>query len=130
MLSEANKAVFLAHFEAMEERRLESLTAHPAIAGTRPFFEQLFAAFPDGTATLHEVIAEGDWVAFRLTQRGTHQGEWMGIPATSRQVEWEVIGTMRIVDGMIVENHAQPDSIGMLQQLGASPVAAPVSHGA
>ena len=127
MSTEANKAVFHAHFEAIEDRRLDALDAHPALAGAGPFFEQLFAAFPDSAATLHEVIAEGDWVAYRLTQRGTHQGDWMGIPATGRHAEWEVMGTMRIVDGTIVENHAQPDAIGMMQQLGVAPPAGPAS---
>ncbi len=123
MSTEANKTVFRAHFQALSERRLESLDAHPALSETRPFFEQFFTAFPDATATLHELIAEGDWVAYRLTQRGTHQGEFMGIPATGQRAEWEVMGTMRIVDGTIVENHAQADAIGMMQQLGVAPPA-------
>lgn len=123
MSIEANKTVFQAHFQALNERRLESLDAHPALSGDRPFFEQFFAAFPDATATLHEVIGEGDWLAYRLTQRGTHQGEFMGIPATGRHADWEVMGTMKIADGKIVENHAQADSVGMMQQLGVAPPA-------
>jgi predicted ester cyclase len=123
MSIEANKTVFRAHFQALSERRLESLDTHPALRGDRAFFEQFFAAFPDSTATLHEVIAEGDWVAYRLTQRGTHQGEFMGIPATGRHAEWDVMGTMRVDDGKFVEHHAHPDAINMMQQLGVAPPA-------
>jgi predicted ester cyclase len=126
--TEANKAFFRAHFQAINERRLEALDAHPAVAGDRPFFERLFAAFPDSAATLHEVIAEGDRVAYRLTQRGTHRGEFMGLPATGRQAEWDVMGTMRIVDGRIVEHHAHPDTISLMQQLGVAPSADPASQ--
>ena len=129
MSSDANKAVFREHFQAISERRLGALDAHPALAGDRPFFEQLFTAFPDSTATLHEVIGEGDWLGYRLTQRGTHLGEFMGIATTGRQAEWDVIGLMRIVDGRIVEHHVQADSIGLMQQLGAPPPAAPASQG-
>ncbi len=128
MSVEANKATFRAHLMAMEERRLETLDAHPALADSKAFFEQLFSAFPDSQATVHELIGEGDWVAYRMMHRGTHQGEFMGMPATGRQAEWEVIGTMRIVDGKIVENHAQADVLGMTQQLGVAPPVAAASQ--
>jgi len=39
-------------------------------------------AFPDLTATVEDMVAEGDEVAYRLTFRGTNQGELMGMPAT------------------------------------------------
>jgi len=121
MSIEANKAVLVAHVQAMNEQRLESLDDHPGIAHTKPFFQQYFAAFPDSTSTLHEVVAEGDWVAYRLMLRGTHQGEWLGIPATGRRVEYEALGMMKIVDGKIVEDHGQADNITLMQQLGALP---------
>lgn len=39
-------------------------------------------AFPDIQIVVEEVIAEGDYVAFRSTMRGTHKGELMGIAHT------------------------------------------------
>ena len=41
-------------------------------------------AFPDLTVTLEDVFASGDRVAVRGTDRGTHQGEFMGRAATGR----------------------------------------------
>ncbi|MBA2364334.1 MAG: ester cyclase [Chloroflexia bacterium] len=128
MATEANKAVFRVPFQALNERRLETLDAHPAFSGDRAFFERLFAAFPDATATLHELIGEKNWLAYRLTQPGTHQGEFMEIPATGRRAEWDVIGTVRVDDGKFVEHHAHPDTISLMQQLGAAPPAAPASR--
>src|SRR3974377_331592 len=45
-------------------------------------------AFPDLTATVEDMVAEGDEVAYRLTFHGTHSGEMMSIPATGKQVTY------------------------------------------
>src|SRR5579862_10032533 len=42
--------------------------------------------FPDLHARIDDLVAEGDRVAVRLTFRGTHQGEFLGVPATGRTV--------------------------------------------
>ena len=45
-------------------------------------------AFPDLELTIEQQIAEVPWVATRVTFRGTHAGEYMGIPATGRRIEY------------------------------------------
>lgn len=52
---------------------------HDAIRG---MVERAFAAFPDYHEELHELIAEGDMVAARLTFSGTQNGIWGGLPPT------------------------------------------------
>jgi len=47
----------------------------------------LRAGFPDGRFTVDELVAEGDTVVHRWTFRGTHRGEWLGVPGTGNQVE-------------------------------------------
>ncbi len=76
-------------------------------------------AFPDLTATVDDMVAEGDEVAYRLTFRGTHRGEMMGIPPTGKQVTYTGIGIDKVVDGTIVEMWLNFDALGLLQQLGA-----------
>jgi predicted ester cyclase len=49
------------------------------------------------------MIAKGDKVVQRLISRGTHQGEFMGIPATGVQVILSVIEIFRLADGKIAE---------------------------
>ncbi len=63
-------------------------------------------------------MAEGDKVVERWTARGTHRGEFQGLPATGRQVV--VPGTVfyRITDGKIVEFRGQFDRMAMMEQLG------------
>jgi predicted ester cyclase len=53
------------------------------VDGLRQLFRKLHAAFPDLEITPEQLLSEGDRVAVRLTLRGTHRGEFMGIPATS-----------------------------------------------
>ncbi len=79
------------------------------------------AAFPDLSATVEDMVAEGDEVAYRLTFRGTHRGEMMGLPPTGKQVTYAGIGIDKVVDGTIVEMWLNFDALGMLQQVGAIP---------
>lgn len=53
--------------------------------------------------------------------RGTHRGEFMGVPATDREVAWTGILMFRILDGKIVDQWLEQDAMGLMQQLGATP---------
>lgn len=77
--------------------------------------------FPDWEESVDDVIAEGDKVVLRVTGRGTHTGDFQGIPATGRQVTATGIGIARITDGRIAEAWAAYDALGLLQQLGVVP---------
>jgi predicted ester cyclase len=79
------------------------------------------AAFSDISITVEDQIAEGDKVVSRWTIRGTHKGEYMGIAPTGKQVTITGISIYRIEKGKIVEDWANSDMLGMLQQLGAIP---------
>jgi predicted ester cyclase len=76
-------------------------------------------AFPDLRVTVKDVIAEGDKVAARLRFRGTHRGELDGIAPTGRRVDCTGIVISRMEGGKIVEDWANFDDLGMMQQLGA-----------
>ena len=57
----------------------------PGIEGAKQMIGMYRAAFPDLVVSVEDLIAEGDKVVFRLTMRGTHKGELMGIaPKASR----------------------------------------------
>jgi predicted ester cyclase len=79
----------------------------------------MYAGFPDLRWTIEEMIAEGDKVAERLTARGTHEGEFMGVAPTGKRVEFQGIATVRIREGKISENRGMPDMLGLMRQLGA-----------
>jgi steroid delta-isomerase-like uncharacterized protein len=79
------------------------------------------AGFPDWMETVEDVLAEGDKVVIRVTGRGTHEGEFQGIPPTGRRVSATGVGIGRIENGRIVETWAEYDALGLVQQLVAIP---------
>lgn len=79
------------------------------------------AAFPDAEFAIEDEIAEGDRVVNRWVFRGSHQGEFAGIPATGTKVAMTGIGIVRIVDGKIAEIWDEADALGLLRQLGVLP---------
>ena len=78
-------------------------------------------AFPDVRFTVEDQIADGDLLANRFTVRGTHQGEFMGIPPTGKQATVSGIDMIRVRDGKVVEHWVQMDQMGLMQQLGLMP---------
>ncbi|WP_448626013.1 ester cyclase [Geodermatophilus sp. URMC 64] len=132
-----NKALYTRWFDSVvntgDLARAEELLASdyvlhfPGLPGPadRRMHQQLVAmfrtGFPDWVETVEDVVAEGDRVVVRLVGRGTHLGEFQGIPPTGRRVEAQGIGMGRIADGRIAEAWAAYDALGLLQQIGALP---------
>jgi steroid delta-isomerase-like uncharacterized protein len=87
----------------------------------KAFALTLRSAFPDWYSTPEELIAEDGSVAERWTGRGTHQGEFQGIPPTGRQVTVPGFVFYCITSGKIVEFRGLFDGLSMLHQLGAMP---------
>jgi steroid delta-isomerase-like uncharacterized protein len=87
----------------------------------RQFLASVHAAFPDGRWTIKDQVAEGDKVVTRWSFTGTHQAELMGLAPTGKQVTISGILIDRIVEGKIVEEWEEYDTLGMMQQLGALP---------
>jgi predicted ester cyclase len=80
----------------------------------------LLAAFPDFRLVIEDQIAEGDRVVTRVTFRGTHLGEYRGIPPTGRLVAYQGIAVDRIAGGKVVEGWHEADNLGLLRQLGVT----------
>jgi steroid delta-isomerase-like uncharacterized protein len=81
-------------------------------------FEIMKHAFPDVQAHIEDIFAAQDKVAVRLRIRGTHSGDFMGIPATGRTVEYVSHEFYRIADGLIAEEWICSDMATLLSQLG------------
>src|SRR3974390_207570 len=59
-------------------------------------------AFPDFHCQIHEMVAEGDHVATRLTFTGTHKGELFGYPPTGRRIQYSAAAFFTVKDGKFV----------------------------
>lgn len=93
----------------------------PNREGLKGIVRAMHSAFPDLRMTVEDVLAEGDKVAQRRLYQGTHKGELFGIPATGKAVSVSQIIVSRVANGKFVEEWAETDFLGMLQQLGVVP---------
>jgi steroid delta-isomerase-like uncharacterized protein len=92
-------------------------------AGYLAIIGMMRSGFPDIQWTLDDLVVEDDKVAARFTMRGTHQGNFFGIPATGKPIEVKAMNFYHFTNGLIVEEYGMPDMLGLLQQIGAAPAA-------
>jgi steroid delta-isomerase-like uncharacterized protein len=81
--------------------------------------EILRTGFPDIQVEILDMIAEGDRVATRKVLRGRHSGEFMGIPATGKQVAIKAIDIIRVRDGKYAEHWGHSNLMEVVQELKA-----------
>lgn len=93
----------------------------PGLDGLKAFYRDLWNAFPDSVVTAEDVIEEGEKVSVRFELTGTHQGLFLGVPATGRQICVPGITILHFEDGKCVERWSQLNGMMLLAQLGALP---------
>lgn len=89
-------------------------------AGIAAFWSTFHEAFPDVAISPVEVIATDDFVTAVLDVTGTHQGDFLGHPATGRSFTVRGIQVGRFVDGKMTDRWGATDQAGILEQLGLS----------
>ena len=98
----------------------------PSKEGVKQMFRMYTTAFPDLRMEAEDVLVSGDKVVARVRATGTHQGEFMGMPATGKSVDVQLIDIIRFGDdGLAHEHWGVLDALGMMQQLGAIPAPPP-----
>ena len=85
------------------------------------------AAFPKYELVAEDMVAEEEKVAIRVTFRGTHLGELMGIAPTYKEVTASGMLIYRIIEGKIVEHWMSFDQLSLMQQLGVIPTPEPAA---
>jgi steroid delta-isomerase-like uncharacterized protein len=135
MTTETNKA-FVRHFmeRAFNEGDLaivDSAVApdgvdHQEPPGTnfaahlKAVITMLRTAFPDLRFEIHELLAEGEIVAFRSTMTGTHRGPFQGLPPTGKPISVAHMHFVRLIDGKTTDLWHVWDVAGLMRQLGAA----------
>ena len=74
-----------------------------SLEALRDAFTLFSAAFSDTRHTLHDVIAEGDRVAARISVEARHTGSLWGVAPSDRILRNDSIVIYRFVDGLIRE---------------------------
>ncbi|MFB6218581.1 MAG: ester cyclase [Halobacteriaceae archaeon] len=134
-----NKQLVRRYLDAFNDKDRETLSelvaddvvehgTHWEVEGFEEFMgyvEENVDTFADYTGSTDEMVAEDDTVVVRYTVSGVHDGEYLGIEPTGREVEWTGIAMYRIDDGEIAEIWLESDQLGVLEQLG---VVEPPAH--
>jgi predicted ester cyclase len=61
------------------------------------------------------------WAKCSCQTQGTHQGAWLGIPASGKKMQIRMFTVHRVVQDKIVEDWVLVESLGVFQQLGVVP---------
>jgi steroid delta-isomerase-like uncharacterized protein len=98
----------------------------PSKEGVKQLFHLYRAAFPDLRLEPQDVLVSGDKAVARVRATGTHQGEFLGMAATGKSIDVQLIDITRFGDdGLAREHWGVFDALAMLQQLGAIPESPP-----
>ena len=89
--------------------------------GYKEFHESMHAGFPDVNVTIEKILSDGDLVAAVYRVRGTHTGEFQGMPPTGKTVDITGTAVYRCHSGRVAEAWVYSDQMGMLQQMGLAP---------
>jgi steroid delta-isomerase-like uncharacterized protein len=94
----------------------------PTKEGVKQFFHMYKTAFPDLRMEAQDILVSGDKVVARARATGTHQGEFLGMPATGKSFDVQLIDIIRFGDdGLAREHWGVFDALAMMQQLGVIP---------
>ena len=98
----------------------------PSKEGVKQLFQMYRAAFPDLRMEPQDVLVSGNKAVARVRATGTHQGEFLGMPATGKSVDVQLIDITRFGDdGLAREHWGVFDALALMQQLGAIPQTPP-----
>jgi steroid delta-isomerase-like uncharacterized protein len=111
----------LAMADDIFSEELRTNGVHVGVAGPVGRIRDRLAGFPDLTTTIEDMFISGDKLAVTLIWRGTHAGEYGGVPATGKRVEVRDTAIWHFEDGKVSEILTLQDQFGLLKQIGFLP---------
>ena len=85
--------------------------------GFKAAIQEVRTAFPDLKVTVEDSVAVDDQVWMRVTCRGTHLGQFKGLPATGKRFEITEFHIARFESGKGVEHWGVSDMSRLMEQL-------------
>lgn len=105
-MSEQNKALVREVLDRAWSGDLSVLEEHPGMHEIIPFMTAASQMAEVHSRTIHEQLADGEWVITRSITESTINQDVMGVAAGTR-ITTEAISMHRVVDGVIVKQHTQ-----------------------
>jgi steroid delta-isomerase-like uncharacterized protein len=122
-IEETNKAVVVRYIEEVinngRRELIDELYSLEGAEDVRDFLAR-YNPFPDGREEIKDIVAEGDRVMARWNMSGTHQAEYLGIPATGKSIEMIGFAVYYLENGRIVDDLMLTSNYGFLKQVGAT----------
>jgi predicted ester cyclase len=91
------------------------------IKGQKEAVLQLLAAFPDLQNSIEISLSESDLVAVHSSWKGTHEGEFMNVPASKTPVDWQSTAILKIRGNKICQAWDVNDFLSLFQEIGKYP---------
>lgn len=88
------------------------------IEATKDFYNNYLTGFSDIDFTMKSVFGQGDHIVKHWNFKGTHTGEFFGIPATGNTVNIDGTTIVKMKNGKIAEEQDFMDNMLFMQQLG------------
>jgi len=85
--------------------------------GFRDFVAGWRAGFSDVHCEIYDLIAEGDIVAWGVRATGTNDGEFNGMPATGKKVDFDSLNIAHVRNGKYYRHNVLMDLATMMSQL-------------
>ena len=88
----------------------------------RGFFDELFAAIPDGEFIVDRIVADDHHAVVQWRMRGNFSGgRFQGLDAPGKWVETRGCDVLEVSDGLITRNTAYSDGLDFARQVGMLP---------
>ena len=81
------------------------------------FYRNMVAPWSDMSFAIEDLTESVDGVTVRQHITATHSGEFLGVAPTGRRISWDHVAIVKIKDGRVVGQWAQPDLWGIYNQL-------------
>lgn len=88
-------------------------------AAVQEYYKELLTALPDLEIVIEHELASENGVVIEVRIRGTHRGDWRGLPATERRVDFPLCGVFSLdAGGKLAGERIYYDRAMVLGQLG------------
>jgi hypothetical protein len=92
------------------------------IKGFKAYYQNYLSGFSNIEFTIVDVFGQGDKIVKHWIFKGTHTGEFFGIPASGKDVDIDGVTLVKMKDGKIAQEQDFMDNLSFYQQLGLIPV--------